>query len=681
MTRPIHQLRFAFLLGVMVLFAAPGGVRAASITVDTTADELNGNGDCSLREAIQAANTDSAVSGCTAGSGADSITLPAGTYLLTRTGPGEDGNATGDLDVLGDVTITGAGGGLTVIDGNATDRVLHVITGVVVAEDIVFQRGHAPDGAPGNDCEGTSVLCNQSGGDGAEGGGILTQPGTSLTLRRVVVEDNEAGAGGQAGDINCLGGSNCETSGGDGGNGGGISGFGALTIVDSLILDNRAGAAGAAGAQTACGGSCFSFSGNGGDGGGVIIEAAALNLRTSTVAGNDSPDWAGGVYCHHNSACTIRDTTIADNTGVFRGGGLTVVGSATTATVENTTVTGNHAEGFGGGVALFSGTTTLRFVTIAGNSTGPSIFVAGGGGIDRTTFAGPLTIANTIIAGNTDSDGHPDCNGPIPSSGYNHVQDTTGCAFAATTGDVTGTNPLLAALADNGGPTDTRALASTSPAVDAIPEGTSGCGTTTAADQRGRPRPMDGDLSGSDACDKGAYELDGPTHCLSAPPTCEVAAKSNLLLKDASPDAGKDKLVWMFKGGATEITQAQLGDPTTEGTYNLCVYYGSTLVSEISLNDPAKWSALGTKGYKYKDKTGANSGITKVLLKGGAAGKTKVLFLGKGDNLPDLLPLGPVPPEVTVATRNSGSATCFSAVYPTAKKNEPDLFKALFKAP
>ena len=66
-------------LGVLVLAAA---ARAAPITVTTTTDTLTGP-QCSLRAAIQAANTDAAVAGCAAGSGTDTITLPAGDYKLT----------------------------------------------------------------------------------------------------------------------------------------------------------------------------------------------------------------------------------------------------------------------------------------------------------------------------------------------------------------------------------------------------------------------------------------------------------------------------------------------------------------------------------------------------------------------------------------------------------------------
>ena len=76
---------------------------AASLTVNTEADELNSNGNCSLREAITNANLDATVySDCqpTGGYGADVIVLPTGTYTLTISGAGEDANATGDLDIL-----------------------------------------------------------------------------------------------------------------------------------------------------------------------------------------------------------------------------------------------------------------------------------------------------------------------------------------------------------------------------------------------------------------------------------------------------------------------------------------------------------------------------------------------------------------------------------------------------
>ena len=128
------RLKILVLLSVLVvatLVWAPGAVQAATITVNTTTDVVNStDGLCSLREAITAANTDT-VSGatggeCTAGGGADTITVPAGTYTLTVAGTGEDSNVTGDLDVVGDLTLTGADAATTLIDGGLLDRVIDV---------------------------------------------------------------------------------------------------------------------------------------------------------------------------------------------------------------------------------------------------------------------------------------------------------------------------------------------------------------------------------------------------------------------------------------------------------------------------------------------------------------------------------------------------------------------------
>ena len=88
---------------------------ATTILVNTLADELNANGNCSLREAIRAANLDQAVDACAAGNGADTIVLQnAVTYTLTRAGA-DDTAINGDLDITDDVTIVG---GNAIIDAN-----------------------------------------------------------------------------------------------------------------------------------------------------------------------------------------------------------------------------------------------------------------------------------------------------------------------------------------------------------------------------------------------------------------------------------------------------------------------------------------------------------------------------------------------------------------------------------
>src|SRR5437773_11948373 len=90
-----------FLPTLIVLWCATQsahvGATGTVIMVNTAIDELNRDGNCSLREAIRAANLDTAVDGCLAGNGDDTIFVPAGIYTLTLTGSNEDNAATGDL--------------------------------------------------------------------------------------------------------------------------------------------------------------------------------------------------------------------------------------------------------------------------------------------------------------------------------------------------------------------------------------------------------------------------------------------------------------------------------------------------------------------------------------------------------------------------------------------------------
>jgi hypothetical protein len=116
------------------------------------------------------------------------------------------------------------------------------------------------------------------------------------------------------------------------------------------------------------------------------------------------------------------------------------------------------------------------------------------------------TLRNTIVAYSTAGD---DCAGddPVISEGYNLDTDYT-CGLGAD-GDLPNTDPGLGPLQDNGGPTWTHALPPGSPAIDWIPSGSNGCGTTVTQDQRGVPRPLDGNSDTVEACDIGAYESVG----------------------------------------------------------------------------------------------------------------------------------------------------------------------------
>jgi hypothetical protein len=233
--------------------------------------------------------------------------------------------------------------------------------------------------------------------------------------------------------------------------GGGINhhGGGDVILVDTTVVSNTASTVG----------------------GGIYNRYNGLELYGSTVSGNSAEDGAGIYISMHD--LTVVNTTISGNTAGVNGGGLYTFG---------------HGAANGGTVVASS---------IVSNTAGVN-----GGGIYQIYVT--LEISNTLVAYNSDGGGNaPDCDGTLTSGDYNLIQDATGCTLSGTlTHVITGTDPLLGPLADNGGETETHALPEGSPAVDSIPAGTNGCGTAIPADQRGVTRPQ------GTGCDIGAYELE-----------------------------------------------------------------------------------------------------------------------------------------------------------------------------
>jgi CSLREA domain-containing protein len=130
------RVRIGVVLVAAVALATAVDAHSATFTVTRTDDNplpSACDSDCSLREAVLAVD---------AGSGGDTIALPAGHYRLSIAGTGEDAAAKGDLDLTKNVTITGAGARSTTIDGLGVDRVLDVATGVTaVVTDVTVTGG------------------------------------------------------------------------------------------------------------------------------------------------------------------------------------------------------------------------------------------------------------------------------------------------------------------------------------------------------------------------------------------------------------------------------------------------------------------------------------------------------------------------------------------------------------
>jgi cysteine-rich repeat protein len=184
----------------------------------------------------------------------------------------------------------------------------------------------------------------------------------------------------------------------------------------------------------------------------------------------------------------------------------------------------------------------------------------------------------------------------------------------------------------------------------------------------------DGDVCSQDTCSPtlGCQNSNQPRT------GCKTALKSVLIYKDNASDT-KDKLVWKWiKGQPTSF--AQLGVPTGTATaYTLCLYaYAGTTAAQIADVDVpggTGWSVVGSNsGYKYKNSTGAEDGVRKIILKTSNANKSKALLKAKGANLPDITT--PISLPVTAQLVNSSTSTCFTADYTTAKKNVAGTFKA-----
>ena len=223
--------------------------------------------------------------------------------------------------------------------------------------------------------------------------------------------------------------------------------------------------------------------------GGGLANFGGATLTDVTIDGNSAAGSGGGIY-NTGTLMLIRATisgNSAGSSGFQSGGGIFSVGSLT---LTNVTISGNRAVLFGGGIAQLGSFLTLTQVTIADN-TRP----ASSGGIYGA--AATIRVENTIIANRMHA---TNCGGAgIFSRGHNLSTDGS-CGFTSP-GDRMA-DPLLGPLQNDGGATATHALLPSSPAIDAGDD--TNCADT---DQRGAPRPADGNADGIRACDIGAYEV------------------------------------------------------------------------------------------------------------------------------------------------------------------------------
>jgi hypothetical protein len=463
--------RWALALATAAIFALTAAAPAqGAITVANQ----NDSGPGSLRQAIAEAPP------------GETINVPAGTYTLTSE----------ELSITKSLTISGHAAGDTIVRAGGQFRVFGI-------------------SGPGNGVtiEGLTI---RDGNAFKSGGGVLNQ-GATLTLRRVVVSNNVAGADGlapkQFGGI---------------ANGGGIyNQAGTLFLVDSAITGNRASAVGA---SEAFGGIVS---------GGGVSSLGPFAIQGSTIAGNtvdarggQGPSNGsqfggigngGGLFANIDLPSSVTGTTISGNlvdvsegpggfAGIGTGGGASfLIGSAAQVALTGTTIAANEARGLGGGIVEGGGISfnassenplVATSTTLAGNAVDLEY---GAGGNLSWSSTSPPRFRNSIISGGIAPPGNENCGQSVESLGFN-LESLDQCGLKAG-GDQVNRDPLLGPLRDNGGLTATMAPAANSPVVD------QGAASGLTADQRGVVRPInlptipDSAASGADGSDIGAVEF------------------------------------------------------------------------------------------------------------------------------------------------------------------------------
>jgi hypothetical protein len=487
--------------------AADDGTSGTS--TDPTAQTTNRAGGCILNSGGSVTLTSVIVRSCQAAGKGDTV-------INQHTTLDALGGGLASLGVTGTVVITdsrftaniaagGNGGDFNNGSGsNAKGGSIYFEGGTLNITDSRIDASAANGGNGGN--------VNQNGqtnggfGGVAQGGGVWIGGGT-VTIESTTFESTVASGG-----LSGTGGNGSEPAGGA--DGGGLYSLGNVTVSNSTFhLTGATGGHGGNAFGTTCLGAHNAGDGGGARGGAIFADGGSLIVNTTTFANNFALGGDGG-----NGGQTDGGL----NCGMHGAGGLAYGGAITsnnaaTVDIKHGTISLNNAQAGNTGVNQ-------------GGANKPPRPVAEGTGGGVRVGPGGVTLQNTIIADNTAANGAgdatgapvpgPDVDGAVTSNGHNLLGIATEATGFTGTGDQTGANPMLAALADNGGPTQTMALSPGSPAIDA------GVAAGALFDQRGRPRTFDdpgvANAATSDGTDIGAFELQ-PLCSLSCPANVSVS--------------------------------------------------------------------------------------------------------------------------------------------------------------
>ncbi len=342
---------------------------------------------------------------------------------------------------------------------------------------------------------------------------------------------------------------------------------GALTLTDAALtgsigtaLDN----------ENALSATNCTFSGTAASAAGAVYNASTASLTNCTFAGNSTAGDGGGLY-NAVGTVTLASCTFSGNTAANGGGALCSYGTVTAA---NCTFSGNTA--LYGGSAYDAGTLTVTSCTFSGSAATQS---GSGGGLCED---GAATVTACLFVGSAGGD--IDLNaGTVTSGGSNLLGDAAGSGDFSTAGahdqfGVSAAQANVGPLAGNGGLTQTCALLSGSPALDAD------YSSNTAVDQRGIPRPQ------GVRSDIGAYEKAVTLTALTlapAPPPSVIIGATQQFIATAHYSNGAATVVtgtaaWTSDNTAdATVSSAGVATGVAAGTAHISAAFGGQTASVL----------------------------------------------------------------------------------------------------
>ncbi len=558
-----HPLARAARLAAFAAFGATATSNAATINVASLADSGSG----SLRAAVASA------------AAGDIINITA-SGTLTLTG--------GEIAIAKSLNLVGPGAASLTISGNGSSRIFSIVAGSSAADAPVALSGMTLSrGAASGTCPTPS---------GGSGGAILATE--SLTLTNVVLSGNTAARNGGAlawamrrsGQTLTLAGTTVS------GNSTGCAAATTQALGGGLYVGYEATlAAGSAAAVTI---SASTVSGNTAvrSGGGIAIAGpATVSINQSRIVGNTATGASGGgIYVTYPSksglvaaSVLVQNSEVADNSAALAGGGINHANASasaqtsateTTLALVNATVSGNVVSGASGNAAAIAvagnaglsvDNSTIAYNSLRTASSGAAITRSACtvAGASTTTREPTYGIDSSIVAmTNTGSSSYYDLSNAGASFATNWAVTTSlvrrSDATISGSGNLTGSDPKLLALAFNGGNTRTHALAATSPAID-----TGSNGVSLSADQRGSGFQR----SYGSTVDMGAFEYN---------PTIVTVAEFYNTALDAWFVSGRpdeqyllDNTAGFRRSGATFQAKSALASDLTAAEDSVCRYY------------------------------------------------------------------------------------------------------------